>query len=307
MTRNLKWLLCGLAGLAVCCLSSSSHFTTVAANIISTIDAGGSHSSSANYVNDGSVGGVAGISTVASPAETVKAGYIGQLHEVASLSVTGSPNSVNEGANAQLSGTATMDDDSVTVLYGADVSWGAYAYPIAGISGSGVAATTNVYATTAGIFSGHYLGAMGNGILEVLDSDPDNYGTYAGDGLPDGWQVGYFGSPPNANARPSVDADGDGQNNQFEYVAGTEPTNNASLFALRVENVTGQPDQKRLVFSPRWAERTYTPQFRTNLLAAGSYGELTDVQTSDNQTERTVTDLSAMQPAKFYRIQITLP
>src|SRR5471032_3376429 len=44
-----------------------------------TADSGGVRTSSANYTNDGSAGLVAAVSTVASPAESSKSGYIGQL------------------------------------------------------------------------------------------------------------------------------------------------------------------------------------------------------------------------------------
>ena len=53
-----------------------------------TTDAGGQQATSISYTNHGSVGGIAGISTVASPAETVKHGYIGQLYEVVVVDTT---------------------------------------------------------------------------------------------------------------------------------------------------------------------------------------------------------------------------
>ena len=68
----------------------------------------------------------------------------------------------------------------------------------------------------------------------------------------------------------------------------------------------GQPDQRNLIFSPRLPDRTYTPQFRSDLLA-GTWTTLTDIATSDDGDDRTVTDLSAVEPVKFYRIQITPP
>jgi hypothetical protein len=140
----------------------------------------------------------------------------------------------------------------------------------------------------------------------VTDSLPDNYGSYAGDGLPDSWQNQFFGLN-NPNAAPGVDHDGDGQNNLFEHTANTVPTNSASLFVLRIASVTGQPTQKNLIFSPRWTDRTYTPVFRTNLVSGASWTNLTSISTSDNGSERTVTDLDATGNSKFYRIQISNP
>ena len=56
-----------------------------------------------------------------------------------------------------------------------------------------------------------------------------------------------------------------------------------------------------------WAGGTYTPQFRTNPVG-GAYASLTGFSgpfTNVNQV--TVTDLSATQTQKFYRIDISLP
>ena len=284
------------------CVRGASVITT------STIDGGGQRATSANYTMDGSVGGIVGISTVASPPETVKAGYIGQLTEVVSLTATGTPNTVNETATSQLSGTATLDDSSVTALTGGDIGWASPVYPIASIDGSGLATASAVYASTNGTFGGSYLGMNGSGQLFVIDSISDNYGSYAGDGLPDNWQVQYFGLN-NAKAAPTTDADGTGQNNLFKYVAGLDPTNPASVFVLKIASVPGQPNQKNLLFNPVAGGRTYTPQFRTDMVN-GTWATLTGIggpTTNVPQAQVTVTDLSATQPQKFYRIDISLP
>ena len=52
------------------------------------------------------------------------------------------------------------------------------------------------------------------------------------------WQIQYFGSTTNSAAAASVDADGDGQNNLAEFLAGSDPTNNAST--LRITSITKQ-------------------------------------------------------------------
>jgi hypothetical protein len=279
-----------------------------AASVISTIDSGGQRVTNANCTMDGSIGGIGGISTnVAPPLETVKAGYIGQLTEVATLSVTGTPSSVNEGNTSQLSGTAKLDDDTFTALPGSEINWTPPSYPLTSISAGGLATASSVYANTNGLFSGYYLGANAYGSLLVLDSLPDNYGSYASDGLPDSWQVGYFGPPPNANAAPGADADGTGQNNLFKYVAGLDPTNPASIFILKIDSVSGQPGQKSLTFSPWASDRTYTPEHRTNL-DSGVYTNLTTFTgPTTNSTQITVTDTNATQASKFYRIKITYP
>src|SRR5882724_10790804 len=83
------------------------------------------------------------------------------------------------------------------------------------------------------------------------------------------WQVQYFGSTTNPAAAANVDADGTGQNNQFKYVAGLDPTNPASVFVLTVAGVTNQPTQMNLIFSPLAAGRIYTPQFSVDDVVSG--------------------------------------
>ena len=275
-----------------------------AANFVTTIDAGGGRSVSASYTVDASVGSIGGISATAVDAD--KNGYIGQLYEVTNVLVTASPISVNEYSNALLTATATLDDATMLALAGVDVQWGISMFPIVSISVDGVATTTNVYQNTSATVNGSYLGVPGSGSLLVLDTNPDDYGTYAGDGIPDSWQAQFFGLD-NPNAAPAEDADGTGQNNLFKYVAGLDPTDSASVFVLHIVDVTGQPDQKNLIFDPVVGGRTYTPVFRTNVVT-GAYSALTGSggpQTNGNQV--TVTDLNATGPEKFYRIHISMP
>ena len=122
------------------------------------------------------------------------------------------------------------------------------------------------------------------------------------DGLPDDWELACFG---NLNQSATGDPDGDGQNNLFEFLAGTNPTNPASAFSLRAATVAGQPNQRNLIFSPWAGGRIYTPQFTTNLNVA--FVPLTGYGTTTNGAEVTITDLNATEGQKFYRIQISLP
>src|SRR5450631_1051570 len=87
-----------------------------------TIDAGGKRATSASYTNDGSAGGVTGISTVAAPSETAKHGYVGQLYDVTGLVVSGAP-SVNETATLQLAAAQFLDDTTTLAVSGSSVTW----------------------------------------------------------------------------------------------------------------------------------------------------------------------------------------
>lgn len=124
--------------------------------------------------------------------------------------------------------------------------------------------------------------------------------------MPDSWQNQYFGLN-NPNAAPDKDVTGTGQNNQFKYVAGLDPTNSASVFVLKIASVLGQPNQKNLIFHPLAPGRTYTPEYRTDLVT-GAYANLTGYNgPTTNSTEVSLTDLSATEASKFYRIRITYP
>src|SRR5260221_394044 len=81
---------------------------------------------------------------------------------------------------------------------------------------------------TTGTVSGYYHGANNSTTMLVLDTNPDNYGLYANDGVADSWQIRYFGLS-NPSGEANADADGTGQNNLVKYLAGLDPTNPASV------------------------------------------------------------------------------
>ena len=59
-------------------------------------------------------------------------------------------------------------------------------------------------------------------------------------GLPDAWERAFFGEEGGPQAEPEADWDGDGPLNREEYVAGTDPTNRASVFRLAIARTNGQ-------------------------------------------------------------------
>jgi hypothetical protein len=282
-------------------LASCTAFASFAASVITTcsVDGGGQRSTSASYTMDGSLGGIAGIE--GSGADTNKAGYIGQLTEVVSMTATGTPATINQGATSQLTGTATLDDTTVTALAGSDIAWAAVTYPFQSVDGNGLlTAVANVYASPVGNVYGSYLGATSNATVQVL-------GPWANSGIPDSWYAQYFGPAPNSSAAPTADFDGTGQNNLFKYVAGLDPTNPASVFVLKIAGVTGQPGQKALTWTPLATGRTYSPEYRTNL-TFGSYAALAGYTgPTTNSPQVSVTDVNATEKNKFYHIRISYP
>ncbi|MBS0657491.1 MAG: hypothetical protein JSR82_04495 [Verrucomicrobia bacterium] len=300
--RMLALALLGLTPAALPADVRSSANYSVAAEVV---DGGGRRTSGGVYTNDATIGGLAGLSTVTTPALTAKHGYAGQLFDVASLSLAVANANVNETANRQVNATAVLDDGSTLTLGNSAFTWSIVTGPLSAISSAGLATAGVVYQDTSASVQATYAGVAQQLTLNVVNSNLDNFGTYAGDGIDDAWQVQYFGLN-NPQAGPTVDVDGDGQNNLFEYTAGTVPNQAGSRFALRDEAVPGQPTQKRIIFSPRLTDRTYVVQFATDL-ALGNWQTLTNLTTSDNGQERTVTDLGATGAKRFYRVQVTKP
>ena len=169
----------------------------------------------------------------------------------------------------------------------------------------GLATAGSVYETTDAMVQGGFAGDFATLGLSVVNVATDNYQAYAADGIDDDWQVLYFGAPPNANAGPMADPDGDGQNNLFEFLAIVRPDDPASRFRLRIEPVTGAPTQKKLIFSPRFVNRTYTVE--SNLDLGAIWTSVPGLTVFDNGPERTATDPNASTERKFYRVQITKP
>ena len=291
-------------------LAASAHAgprTSANYSIVTDIaDSGGRRATSVSYTNDGSAGGLAGIGTVASPAEIAKAGYIAQLFDVTGLTLTAALLAVNEGTTDQLAAWQALDDATFLPVPAAGVTWSVAGGPLTGISSGGLATAAIVYQDTAATAQGIYLGQTGTLGLTVKNVNLDDFGAYAGDGIDDAWQVQYFGLPPNANAGPTVDFDHTGQTNFFKYVAGLNPIDPTSVFTLAIAPVPGQPGRRSVIFSPIVSGRSYTVKFLTDL-TAGSWTTLTNTTQNDNLATRTVTDLNATQVQKFYQVEITKP
>ena len=292
------WLLSLL--LAVTTSARSGPRTSASYSITAdTLGGGGVHATSASYSGDSSLGGISGMATVAAPAETLKSGYIGQLAEVTAVQLTATPTTLNEATTRQLSATATLDDATTAVLLGSDLSWSVLSGPISSVSSTGLATAANVYQNTAATVQGSFRGVSGPLGLTVLNTGTDDLGLYAADGIPDTWQVQYFGLN-NPLAAPAADASHTGQNNLFKYTAGLLPTDPTARFLTRVGGSGG----RTLTLSPRLTDRSYTVQYSTDL---HTWQTLTGATIQDNGQTRTVTDPDAVSTRKFYRVQVTYP
>jgi hypothetical protein len=113
------------------------------------------------------------------------------------------------------------------------------------------------------VYSSYYARISDEYFLTNIVVDTD------GDGLSDAWELRYFNNPTNAN--PADDPDEDGMLNWQEYVSGTHPSNDLSVFKM------GSPYNSDTIsktgFVIRWSSETgqvYSLDRSTNLVA-GSF------------------------------------
>lgn len=108
---------------------------------------------------------------------------------------------------------------------------------------------------TNGVVARYHFDATHNmiGIGQVADSD--------GDGLPDYWEIKYFGDLTTTDG--TGDQDGDGLTDYEEYLSASDPTSSSSSFVFY------DSPPSPTTFTVRWAgasNRTYTIRYTTNLM-----------------------------------------
>lgn len=233
-----------------------------------------------------------------------RSGYVGQLYDVTALTLAADPASVNERAATELGASATLDDGTHLLPAAADVKWSVVSGPVAAIAVDGTVTAGSVYQDFTATVQGTFGGVSATLAVTVLNLTTDDYGPYDGDGLPDEWQVEYFGEG-SAQAGPGADPDGDGQNNLLEFLAATDPTDSSSVFTVRIAPVAGQPTHKAIVFGPVATARTYRVLASTDLGAA-SWTDISGPLTGASD-DLTFTDTTATSARKFYRVQISNP
>ena len=136
--------------------------------------------------------------------------------------------------------------------------------------------------------------AYANGFIEVGPAVPD----FNFDGLDDRFQRRYFPLFTATIAAPAADPDGDGFNNLAEYIAGTVPTNAASL--LRVESVRQDATGCTLTWQSGAGSRYQV--LSKPLVASGSFTNVgAPVTATTNLTS--FLDASGTNGVKFYRVQ----
>lgn len=155
-----------------------------------------------------------------------------EISSGAVLSVNSTPGCMALGVTS-LSDYGYTIDSNVVVMGSASASAG-----VAGVTVNSVMATSaNGFANWAATASGLIVGTNTLIVIATDQAVPPNSltniwhviyaaGSYDGngDGLPDAWQMQYFGCVTCPQAAPGADPDGDGFTNLQEFEAGTNPT-----------------------------------------------------------------------------------
>lgn len=293
ITRFLCGILLG-ASLVQAQTGSSANYTTTT----TVLDSGGQKTSSANYTNDGSIGAVGRFTAFG--AYNSRGGFPGQLFELTNvLAVNLAPPTIGETLSRQLAVQAVANDTTRVDLAPASVTWSS-AGPVS-INASGSATGSAVYQDTAATATATQGGATGQLALTILETLPDNFGLYGGDGIDDSWQIGFFGVDQAAGLA-TADPDGDGQNNHLEFLAETTPVDPLSQLRLRIENVPDKPGWKSLIFSPYSKKRSYEVKWSENF---DKWFRLDFFNEGDLGDEHYITDEDAQGPQRFYRLEIS--
>lgn len=277
----------------------SSSYTMIA----ESLDGGGTRAAAVGYSMQGSISGFGEVATAPALAGSLKPGFVGQIYDVATLQLTAAPAVVTEGGTSQLSATAVLDDASLLEVSSSNVAWRALHGPIANTTTSGLFTLGSVFETTLATVRGDYLLKAGTLDLTVLNVGLDDHGLYANDGIPDTWQVDYFG-PDHPDGAALSDPDGDGQPNHAEALAGTSPVDHNSKFRFEVGSHVGV--HQSVSFSPRLSTRSYSVDYTTDLGRAPFVPLASQIQTDQGFT-RTIIDTNAVGGARFYRVRINLP
>lgn len=120
-----------------------------------------------------------------------------------------------------------------------------------------------------------------------------------GNGLPDWWEFRYFGHLTGTD--PNADPDHDGMNNLAEWIAGTNPTNAASVLRLTLVSAT---NANNVVLSwPSVAGKNYWLARSTNLLTG--FNSIVGTNVAATAPTNVLTDTAVLPGnTRFYRVGV---
>ncbi|MDP4642817.1 MAG: lamin tail domain-containing protein [Opitutales bacterium] len=172
------------------------------------------------------------------------------ISDYTEMTVAGTFNSWNaSGANMTLVDNYTWEwentfssESSVEFKFAANGSWDAnwgdsapssLSLPLSGIAdwfGSNIVVSDTLNGTYRFTFNEQ---SLAYSLVVTGSADGD------GDGMNDSWEEYYFVTIDAVNGGPSDDWDSDGSSNLSEYIAGTDPTDPADLFCVKLFSISG--------------------------------------------------------------------
>lgn len=142
------------------------------------------------------------------------------------------------------------------------------------------------------LIPGDHNQAMDLLLLRLNSPDSDN------DGLPDDWEMAHLG---HINANASDDPDRDGASNHDEYLAGTSPTNNSSVFRAFVLSSLST-GQTRVIWNSTPGRR-YLVQFK-NEVTDPAWTDLSPPIDAAAQQSSLLDPSAPPSRHRFYRVQL---
>jgi hypothetical protein len=271
-----------------------------------------------SYIVDNVIGGVGGNgASFATPGGSLKPGFAGTLFEVAAIDVLADATNLPEETATQVHATCRLDDGSQLQPDGRLVWWGTTG-PLTNVVSDNLGISTvlarAVYEDEAAAVTANFLNplAAGQDTIIVRNTDKDNFGALAHDGIDDLWEVRHNIMPQNLY----LDPDGDGIPNFAEAAFNLDPnvpdTNSPSHFELvTVDGVRYmQMTYRRYVGHPGiHIETLVTPGLSTPAWTTNGVEQVSADMLDDNTEEVTMrhpAPLGTEPASQFMQLRVTL-
>lgn len=278
--------------------------------LTTSVTGSGSPRTTATGVIADMVADPSGGTAATSSSYTLKPGFAGQLYDQVELNASAQPADIDEGTTTQLSATAVMDDATSLQLAAGEVTWSVLSGPITSISVSGVATGGVVAGNRSATARVQVPGFAEDVSITVLDSNRDNFGPVAGDGIDDVWQFLHFDADENDEldsgeaqaAAPDANPDHDIHDNFFEWASGHDPNDASSFLRFRILSKTGT--DARFSISRAITGTTYAVERMDDLQAAAFKVDVAGFTAAEDASDVELTDPAAATLSGFYRLRL---